>query len=139
MRASGSNAANDAQTDGHAIVSRSWVNPARYDGKLLGDPATIVVSDDQKTAFVMNHNGAIVNAEFLQHGGRGDISVMDVTKMARRQYDDTPQTLNAVYDLGWFGGVGLAILPDVIQSGPRHGSDARHACVPAAARHRTFR
>lgn len=98
----------------NAIVSRSWVNPARYDGKLLGDPATIVVSDDQKTAFVMNHHGAVVNAEFLQHGGRGNISLMDVTKMVKREYDNTPQALNAVYDLGWFGGVGLAILPDVI-------------------------
>src|SRR6266849_8338433 len=41
----------------NAIVSRTWVNPARYDGRLLGDPATIVVSDDHKTAFVMNHHG----------------------------------------------------------------------------------
>ena len=98
----------------NAIVSRTWVNPARYDGKLLGDPATIVVSDDQKTAFVMNHHGAVVNAEFLQHGGRGNISLMDVTKMVRRESDNTSQALISVYDLGWFGGVGLAILPDVI-------------------------
>ncbi len=65
----------------NAIVSRSWVNPPRLDGKLLGDPANIVLSDDQKTAFVMNHHGAIVNAEFLQHGGRATIAVMDVKKM----------------------------------------------------------
>ncbi len=53
---------------GNAIVARSLVNPARYDGKLLGDPANIIVSEDQKTAYVMNHHGAVVNAEFLQHG-----------------------------------------------------------------------
>jgi len=105
----------------NAIVSRSWVNPARADGKLLGDPATIVVSDDQKTAFVMNHHGAIVNAEFLQHGGRGNIAVMDVAKMVRRQYDNTAEALLFVYDLGWFGGVGLAILPDVIVASAGEG------------------
>jgi len=38
---------------GNAIVARTLVNPARYDGKLLGDPANIVVSEDQKTAYVM--------------------------------------------------------------------------------------
>ena len=105
----------------NAIVSRSWVNPARADGKLLGDPATIVTSEDQKTAFVMNHHGAVVNAEFLQHGGRGNVSVMDVSKMLRRAYDNTPQALMAVYDLGWFGGVGLAILPDAIVASAGEG------------------
>ena len=54
----------------NAIVSRSLVSPRRLDGALLGDPANIVLSDDQSTAYVMNHHGSIVNAEFLQHGGR---------------------------------------------------------------------
>jgi DNA-binding beta-propeller fold protein YncE len=97
-----------------AIMSRSLVNPKRLDGKLLGDPANIKLSEDQKTAFVMNHHGAVVNAEFLQHGGRGSISVMDVGKMLNRKYDNTSQALDSVYDLGWFGGVGLVILPDLI-------------------------
>jgi DNA-binding beta-propeller fold protein YncE len=97
-----------------AIVSRSLVNPRRLDGKLLGDPANIKLSDDQKTAFVMNHHGAVVNAEFLQHGGRGSVSVMDVRKMLDRKLDDTSQAVSSVYDLGWFGGVGLVILPDLI-------------------------
>lgn len=99
---------------GNAIVARSLVNPVRYDGKLLGDPANIILSDDQKTAYVMNHHGAIVNAEFLQHGGRGNISVMDVAKMLRRENDNSARALLAVYDLGWFGGVGLALIPDAI-------------------------
>jgi DNA-binding beta-propeller fold protein YncE len=99
---------------GKAIISRSLVNPPRLDGKLLGDPANIKLSADQKTAFVMNHHGAVVNAEFLQHGGRGSISVMDVRKMIKRQYDNTSEALTSVYDLGWFGGVGLIVLPDLI-------------------------
>jgi DNA-binding beta-propeller fold protein YncE len=102
---------------GNAIVARTLVNPARYDGKLLGDPANIVVSEDQKSAYVMNHHGAVVNAEFLQHGGRGNISVMDVAKMLKRENDNSVQPLLAVYDLGWFGGVGLALLPDAIIGG----------------------
>lgn len=105
-----------AQNNGtdHAIVSRSLTNPTRLDGKLLGDPATIKLSADQKTAFVMNHHGAVVNAEFLQHGGRGNIAVMDVKKMVNRNYDNTDQALKANWDLGWFGGVGLIVLPDLV-------------------------
>jgi hypothetical protein len=80
----------------------------------LGAPYQSYERGIQKTAFDMNHHGAVVNAEFLQHGGRGNISVMDVTRMVKRESDNTPQALTGVYDLGWFGGVGLAVLPDVI-------------------------
>jgi len=58
----------------NAIVSRSLTSPRHLDGRLLGDPANIVLSDDEKTAFVMNHHGAIDNAEFLQHGGRASVA-----------------------------------------------------------------
>jgi len=58
----------------NAIVSRSKTALDRLDGKLLGDPANIVISEDRKTAFVVNHHGAIDNDEFLQHGGRGGIA-----------------------------------------------------------------
>src|ERR1700674_2010757 len=58
----------------NAIVSRSLVRPRRLDGALLGDPANILLNDDQSTAYVMNHHGSVVNAEFLQHGGRANIS-----------------------------------------------------------------
>ena len=97
-----------------AIISRSLVNPRRLDGKLLGDPANIKLSADQKTAYVMNHHGAVVNAEFLQHGGRGNIAAMDVGKMLKRSLDNTSEALIANFDLGWFGGVGIIVLPDLI-------------------------
>src|SRR5215475_14548636 len=61
----------------NAIVSRSLVSPRRLDGSLLGDPANVVLSNDQKTAYVMNHHGSVVNSEFLQHGGRANITIMD--------------------------------------------------------------
>ena len=94
----------------NAIVSRSLVGPRRLDGALLGDPANIVLSADQRTAYVMNHHGSIVNAEFLQHGGRANISIMTVDRMLRREFDDTDKAVEKVVDAGWFGGVGLIAL-----------------------------
>ena len=101
----------------NAIVSRSLTSPRHLDGRRLGDPANIVLSDDQKTAFVMNHHGAVDNAEFLQHGGRASVAVMTVRKMLDRRLDDTDAALEHVFDGGWFGGVGLVVLPDLIVAG----------------------
>src|SRR5918996_3067796 len=73
----------------NAIVSRSKAALDRLDGRPLGDPANIVISEDGRTAFVVNHHGAVDNDEFIQHGGRGNISVMTIRKMVRQQNDDT--------------------------------------------------
>src|SRR5262249_34608424 len=95
----------------NAIVSRSKVLPDRLDGTPVGDPANIVLSEDRRTAYVVNHHGAVDNAEFLQHGGRGSVSVMDVEKMLRPEFDNTDRALEQSYDSGYFGGVGLLVLP----------------------------
>src|SRR5215468_5008192 len=105
----------------NAIVSRSLVSPHRLDGALLGDPANIVLSGDQSIAYVMNHHGSIVNAEFLQHGGRANISIMDVKKMLRREFDNTDAAVLKIVDAGWFGGVGLIALPDLIIASASEG------------------
>jgi DNA-binding beta-propeller fold protein YncE len=105
----------------NAIVSRSLVSPRRLAGALLGDPANIVLSPDQTTAYVMNHHGSIVNAEFLQHGGRANISIMDVRTMVKREFDDTDAAVVKIVDGGWFGGVGLLVLPDVIIASASEG------------------
>jgi len=97
----------------NAIVSRSKVALDRLDGRPLGDPANIVVSEDRKTAYIVNHHGSIDNNEFLQHGGRGNISVMTIRKMVRRQNDDTAEALVRHIDSGHFGSVGLVLLPDM--------------------------
>src|SRR6266481_4434801 len=91
----------------NAIVSRSKVHPDRLDGTLVGDPANIVLSEDHRTAYVVNHHGPLNNAEFLQHGGRGSISVMDVRRMLQRNLDNTDRTVEHNFDSGWFGAVGL--------------------------------
>jgi len=98
----------------NAIVSRSKVLPDRLDGTPVGDPANIVLSEDRRTAYVVNHHGAVDNAEFLQHGGRGSISVMDVDKMLRPEFDNTDRALEQSYDSGYFGGVGLLVLPQLL-------------------------
>ncbi|MBO0754423.1 MAG: hypothetical protein J2P54_01065 [Bradyrhizobiaceae bacterium] len=98
----------------NAIVSRSKTQVDRLDGVPVGDPANIVLSEDHKTAYVLNHHGAINNAEFLQHGGRSSISVMNVQKMIDPHFDNTDAALERSYDGGYFGGVGLLVLPDLL-------------------------
>src|SRR5438445_725790 len=98
----------------NAIVSRSRVHPDRLDGTLVGDPANIVLSEDRRTAYVINHHGPVNNAEFLQHGGRGSVSVMDVRKMLRPEFDDTDRAVERNYDSGYFGAVGLLVLPELL-------------------------
>jgi DNA-binding beta-propeller fold protein YncE len=98
----------------NAIVSRSKVQVDRLDGTPLGDPANIVLSEDRRTAYVINHHGAVNNAEFLQHGGRGSVSVMNVQKMLDPRSDNTDAALEQSFDSGYFGAVGLLILPEVL-------------------------
>ena len=98
----------------NAIVSRSKVHQDRLDGTLVGDPANLVLSEDNRTAYVINHHGAVNNAEFLQHGGRGSVSVMDVKKMISARFDNTDRALERNYDSGYFGAVGLLVLPELL-------------------------
>src|SRR3982075_1816053 len=98
----------------NAIVSRAKVQVERRDGPPLGDPANIVLSEDRRTAYVINHHGALNNAEFLQHGGRGSVAVMNVQKMLDPRLDNTDGALERSYDSGYFGAVGLVVLPDVL-------------------------
>ena len=98
----------------NAIVSRSKVLPDRLDGTPLGDPANIVLSEDRRTAYVVNHHGAVDNAEFLQHGGRGSVSVMNVGRMLDPEHDNTDAAVERSYDSGYFGAVGLLVLPDLL-------------------------
>jgi DNA-binding beta-propeller fold protein YncE len=101
----------------NAIVSRSKTALDRLDGKLLGDPANIVISEDRKTAFVVNHHGAINNDEFLQHGGRGGIAVMRIKAMVDPGKNNTAAALERHVDSGHFGAVGLVLLPDMFVVG----------------------
>src|SRR5438093_5512432 len=97
----------------NAIVSRSKVALDRLDGKLLGDSANVVISEDRTTAYVVNHHGAIDNDGFLQHGGRGNIAVMNIRKMIKPGHDNTADALERHVDSGHFGSVGIVLLKDM--------------------------
>src|SRR3989449_10606127 len=98
----------------NAIVSRSKVHPDRLDGTPVGDPANIVLSEDRRTAYVVNHHGPVNNAEFLQHGGRGSVSVMDVRQKLDPASDNTDRAGARNYASGYFGGGGLVVLPQLL-------------------------
>ncbi|MXY90312.1 MAG: hypothetical protein F4X09_09055 [Gammaproteobacteria bacterium] len=98
----------------NAILSRGKVALDRLDGQLLGDPANLVVSEDGGTVYVVNHHGAIDNAEFRQHGGRGQIAVLDVDAVLDPANDGTANALQRHLDSGAFGAVGVALWQDML-------------------------
>ncbi len=104
--------ANDRTSN--AIVSRSKVATEALDGRLLGDPANLVVSEDSRTVYVVNHHGAIDNAEFRQHGGRGQIAVLDVDDVLSPRNDRTANALRRHMDTGGFGALGIVLLPETL-------------------------
>ncbi len=104
--------ANDRTSN--AIVSRSKVATEALDGRLLGDPANLVVSEDGRTVYVVNHHGAVDNAEFRQHGGRGQIAVLDMDDLLAPRNDRTANALRRHMDSGGFGALGIVLLPEVL-------------------------
>ena len=104
--------ANDHTPD--AIIARSKVALDGLDDRPLGDPANLVVSEDATTVYVVNHHGAIDNAEFLQHGGRGQIAVLDVADALSADNDRTANALRRHMDSGSFGALGVVLLPELL-------------------------
>ena len=98
----------------NAIVSRAKVALDRLDGQLLGDPANLIVSEDGGAVYVVNHHGAIDNVEFRQHGGRGQIAVLDVDDVLDPGNDKTANALRRQLDSGGFGALGVIPLPDML-------------------------
>ena len=97
-----------------AIVGRSKVATEALDGRLLGDPANLVVSEDSRTVYVVNHHGAIDNAAFRQHGGRGQIAVLDIDDLLAARNDGTANALRRHMDSGGFGALGIVLLPEML-------------------------
>ena len=90
----------------NAIIARNKV-------ALLGDSANLAISEDGNTAYIVNHHGGIDNSEFTQHGGRGQIAVMDVNEIIKPENDRTANALRQHIDSGAFGAVGILLLPDI--------------------------
>jgi DNA-binding beta-propeller fold protein YncE len=104
--------ANDRTSN--AIVGRSKVATEAFDGRLLGDPANLVVSEDSRTVYVVNHHGAIDNAAFGQHGGRGQIAVLDMDDLLAPRNDRSANALRRHMDSGGFGALGIVLLPELL-------------------------
>lgn len=102
------------QNTDNAIVSRNLVAERHLDGRFLGDPANLVISENGDTAFVINHHGSIDNAEFRQHGGRGQIAVIDVDAALNPANDLTANGLLRSMDSGGFGAIGAVLLPEIL-------------------------
>ena len=98
----------------NAIISRNKVALDRLDGQLLGDPANLIVSEDENTIYVVNHHGSIDNQEFRQHGGRGQIAVLNVEAALNPFNDKTHNAFQRHFDSGGFGAIGVALLPDML-------------------------
>ncbi len=98
----------------NAIVSRHKVATEAMDGRLLGDPANLAVSEDGRTVYVVNHHGAVDNATFRQHGGRGQIAVLDVDDLLAPKNNGTANALRRHMDSGGFGALGIVLLPEVL-------------------------
>jgi DNA-binding beta-propeller fold protein YncE len=97
-----------------SIVGRNKVAADALDGRLLGDPANLVVSEDSRTVYVVNHHGAVDNAAFRQHGGRGQIAVLDVDDLLSAANNGTANALRRHMDSGGFGALGIALLPEML-------------------------
>jgi DNA-binding beta-propeller fold protein YncE len=97
-----------------AIRGRGKVAADALDGRLLGDPANLAVSEDGRTVYVVSHHGAVDNAVFRQHGGRGQIAVLDVDALLERRNDGTAHALQRHMDTGGFGALGLVLLPELL-------------------------
>lgn len=98
----------------NAVISRNKVAMDRLDGRPLGDPANLVVSEDGRTLYVVNHHGSIDNTEFRQHGGRGQIAVLSIDAVLDPRNDRTHNALDRHMDSGGFGAIGVALLPDML-------------------------
>lgn len=98
----------------NAIISRNKVALDRLDGQILGDPANLVVSEDSATVYVINHHGSIDNGEFRQHGGRGQVAVLDVAAALNPDNDRTANALIRNMDSGGFGAIGTVLLPELL-------------------------
>ena len=98
----------------NAIISRNKVALDRLDGQLLGDPANLLLSEEGETVYVINHHGSIDNGEFSQHGGRGQIAVLQVDALLDSRNDRTANALIRLMDSGGFGAIGAILLPDLL-------------------------
>jgi DNA-binding beta-propeller fold protein YncE len=113
------NPANDGTPN--AVINRLRVTPdidATGSGKLdtvaSGQPISVVVSADQRRAYVSNHSGKSTPAQaaYFQHGWPGTYTVVDLVKALDPANNGTLNAVEGYIDGKNFGATGFAISPD---------------------------
>jgi DNA-binding beta-propeller fold protein YncE len=102
------------QGTARAIVSRAKTSLDGLDGRPLGDPANLLPSEDGSKLYVVNHHGNIDSAKFTQHGGRGNVAVLDVQALLQPDNDRSTRALERQLDSGGFGALGILLLPELL-------------------------
>ncbi len=111
--------ANDATAN--AIVNRLRVTPnidatgtGRLDTVASGQPISVVISADQRRAYISNHSGKSTPAETasFQHGWPGTYTVLDLTKALDPANNGTLNAVEGYIDGKNNGATGFAITPD---------------------------
>ena len=113
----------DPANDGtaRAVVSRLRVTPdlpAHHSGGAAapasGQPVSLAVSPDQRTAYVVNHSGSATHdaARGFQHGHAGSVTVVDLTRALDPAADGTLAAVVGFIDTLGAGPVAMAISPD---------------------------
>lgn len=105
----------------NAVISRVRVTPdvdtngdAIPDAPASGLPSNVVVSDDGRKAFVVNHSGNATPAatNTFQHGHLGTVAVLNLRKALDPSNNDTTNAIEALIPTGFFGPVGVAETAD---------------------------
>jgi DNA-binding beta-propeller fold protein YncE len=113
----------DPANDGtpNAIVNRVRVTPdvdakgtGAQDTPASGQPVNVVLSPDNRYAYVVNHSGSVAPAAAaaFQHGHAGTVTVHNVAKALDPANNMTLNAVDAIIPTRNFGPVGLAVTPD---------------------------
>ncbi len=113
----------DPANDGtpNAIVNRVRVTPdidakgtGAKDTPASGQPVNVVLSPDNRYAYIVNHSGSVTPAAAaaFQHGHAGTVTVLNVAKALDPANNMTLNAVEAIIPTGNFGPVGLAVTPD---------------------------
>lgn len=105
----------------NAVISRVRVTPdvdtngdSVPDAPASGLPSNVVVSDDGRKAFVVNHGGNATPAatNIFQHGHLGTVAVLNLRKAVDPDNNNTTNAIDALIPTGFFGPVGAAETAD---------------------------
>ena len=113
----------DPANDGtaNAIINRVRVTPdidakgtGVKDTPASGQPVNVVVSPDNRYAYIVNHSGSVTPAAAaaFQHGHAGTVTVLNIAKALDPANNMTLNAVDAIIPTGNFGPVGLAVTPD---------------------------